>query len=75
MKSLLVAIAVLLSGCATERGFYTSESGEIAPYQVLVECEYEASKVAAGIRNGIEAGFVKEDMFRKCLAVKGYRRR
>jgi len=70
MKTTIIILAALLTACASEP---RSASGQRAPESVAMECDYEATKAAAGIRAPLEQGFQEAVIRRKCLAMKGYK--
>lgn len=72
MKLLLIAACVIIAGCAAPQYSYVGTANQSAAQQAYAECDYEAGKVADTIRNGIEAGMVRANMRRKCMALKGY---
>jgi hypothetical protein len=71
-KLLILAAAAALTGCVATAPLQNS-AGVQPSQQELTECEYEATKASAGIRSGIEAGYMQGTIRRQCLAVKGYR--
>lgn len=37
-----------------------------------MECNYEANRATAGIRNGMQAGYEKSGLERQCMELRGY---
>jgi hypothetical protein len=69
MKS-LVAVCALLTGCAATT---YAPIRDWSPLEMAkAECEFEATKATANIRNGFEAGYMKGTITRQCMITKGY---
>jgi hypothetical protein len=67
-----IALIFLLSGCVAMTWRHP-ERTEAQMQQDMRECEYEAIKATAAIINSFEAGWMKGDIQRKCMEVRGYR--
>ena len=73
MNRAAIIIAVLLSACGSAP-VWRDAAGNAAPAQAVAECDYEASKATAGIRSGMEQGYMTGQLRSQCLVVRGYRR-
>jgi len=62
MKHLIIITALFLTACAGPQRAMT---------KVELECEYEAQKATAGIRNGVEATWEKIALYKQCVKIKG----
>lgn len=71
-KTLLLLAALVIAGCAAPRPM-TNAAGQQPSERDVMECEYEGTKASAGIRSGIEAGYMHGTIKRQCLALKGFK--
>lgn len=71
-KTLLLLAAVAIAGCAAPRPL-VNVAGLSPSAQDVAECELEATKASAAVRNGLEAGYVAGTVRRQCMAVKGFK--
>jgi hypothetical protein len=71
MKLAILSLAILATGCASNM-YYADGAGQEMPRQVLLECEYEATKATAGITNAAQAGWMMGDITRRCFELRGY---
>lgn len=71
-KTLLLIGVMVMAGCAAPRPI-TNSSGRQPSEREILECDYEATKASAAVRNGMEAGYVQGTVRRQCLALKGYK--
>jgi hypothetical protein len=71
-KLLLSFVVATLAGCAAPKPM-VNVAGTSPTQQETAECELEAMKATANILNVMEAGWMKAEIRRKCLNVKGYK--
>lgn len=74
MKYVCTALLLGLAACApTEWVKYGYEpTTQIQRDKDVMQCEYEASKAAAGTINGMQAGWEKSRLMRQCMKLQGY---
>lgn len=71
MRYAAIALLFLLSACASGK-WYHSSANEERFRQDALECDYEARKVSATIRSGVQAGFEQAQLSQQCMQVRGY---
>lgn len=71
----LFALLVLaaLSACGPRLQLIRPDASPEAMAQDRLECDYEAEKVVANIRNSFEAGWTRSTIRDKCLEVRGWK--
>lgn len=72
MKLAILALVLLLTGCATGKWYSTRHNNPAQFEQDRRECEYDAAKSTVAIRSGIEAGMQQGSLTRMCMEARGY---
>lgn len=72
-KQLVLAAVIALSACAHQQYAWTKPGATQAEFsRDYRECDYEATKAAAGARIGFEQGWAEGTVRRKCMELRGY---
>ena len=71
----VIAIAVLLTGCASPPVFDHPDKTLEAFERDKAECNTQARVASAGIRNGVEAAVTLHEVAFGCMRAKGYTRK
>jgi len=75
MKRSLIALSVVLAGCATNASqLYSHSDSRRNADRDYAECDYEATRATVSIRSGIEAGWMQGTLIRQCMQLRGYSR-
>ena len=71
MRCLLPIVLITLAGCGAPAPYRAAQAA--GPLQqALNDCDFEATKATANIRNGLEAGFMQGTIKRQGMQAKGF---